>query len=161
MVRIGKLTIGRIDMEGGQFTYGNRIALGEIFSDTSKDAYRKLKDAFRELYGYSPTLLPIKCRVKALDAILDGFKEWIEKEKDMLAYKPTADEEKAGIRELTQKVGSLATIDALAEKYGKDPDDILKWDYAKVFGILFTDLEKHKYHRRFDAVINAKYSRHS
>lgn len=158
MMKMGKIIIGRMDLSDGLFTYGQRIELGGIFSDTGRSEYRRLADAFKVLYGYKCTLLPIKWRVRLLNGIVEGLTEWIRKESEMLAYTPTDDEERAGIAELTRRVGSMGTIDALAEKYGKDPDEILGWSYAKVFGILFSDLEKAKYQRRYDKMINEKYS---
>ena len=59
MIRIGKIVVGSLDIEGGEFTYGNRIALGAILSDESRSEYQRLKAAFRELYGYSCRLLPL------------------------------------------------------------------------------------------------------
>ncbi len=155
--RFGKYTLGDFDMEGPEFTYERRIRLGEIFSDTRENAYKRLAEAFRELYGYKCTLLPIKARTRRLNAILDDFKAWLKKEAETLAYTPTADEEAAGLKTFSRAVGPLGTIHALAERFGKDPDEVLRWDYGKVYGILFTDLERVKYQRRLDRVTNDRY----
>lgn len=161
MIRIGRFVIGRIDIEAGEFTYGNRLALGEIFSDESRTEYQRLKAASRELYGYSCRLLPIGLRMRALKHVSAGVFAWIQKEQILLKYQPSADELAAGIKELTKRVGNLSTVKALAKAYHRDPDEILKWSYAKVFGILFTDLEEHKFDERLTKVINAKYSRYN
>ena len=143
MVRIGKYVIGHLDIAGGAFTYGNRIALGDIFRDDSRSTYQKMRDAFVELYGWSPRLLPIGRRVKALRRVVDEFKGWLEKEQQLLTFEPEPDQITAGIKEL-------------AKAYSQDPDDILRWEYSKVFGILFTDLEEYKYEKRYNKVIDGK-----
>lgn len=159
MIRIGKIVVGSLDIEGGEFTYGNRIALGDILSDESRSEYQRLKAAFRELYGYSCRLLPLGMRVRALRRIVEGVTAWVRKEGEMLHYEPSAEEVAAGVGELTRRVGNFPTIKALAKAYGRDPDEVLAWDYAKVFGILHTDLEEHKYEERYSKIINDKYSR--
>lgn len=158
MIRIGKYVIGRLDVAGGTLTYGNRIALGDIFSDGNRTEYRRLKDAFRELHGYSCRLLPPGPRMRAFERIVTGLSVWVDKERTLLHYEPTADETAAGIRELSRRVGNFSTIKALAKAYGCDPDEVLRWDYAKVFGILYTDLEEHKFERRYAEVIHDKHT---
>lgn len=159
MIRIGKIVIGQLDLEGGEFTYGNRIALGEIFSDENRSEYQRLGAAFRELYGYSCRVLPIRLRLRAFERIVTGMTGWVGKEQEMLHYEPSADELAAGIRELSRRVGSFSTIKALAKSYGRDPDEILQWDYAKIFGILYTDLEEHKFEEKYAKVIHERYSK--
>lgn len=148
-------------MSDGEFSYGNRIVLGEIFSDESLSEYQRMKNAFREIYGYSCRWRRPKVRFRLMMDIVNGFTEWIEREKVALEYKPTADQLAADIEQFAKKVGSMSTIHAIAERFSVDPDTVLKWDYAKVFGILFVDLERYKYQQREKKVIDAKYSRHN
>lgn len=159
MRRIGDIVLGTVNMADGEFTYGNRIALGEIFADDSLTDYYKLKKAFKEIYGYSCRWLPIKKRVRVLNDILKGLYDWVKREGQLLHYDPTSDEIAAGIKEYSKRVGSLATIQAIATKFSVDPDEVLKWDYGKVFGILFNDLELFKYNKRYSKVMDEK-SRH-
>ena len=159
MIRIGKYVLGHLDIEAGDFTYGNRIVLGDIFRDDKRSDYQKMRDAFIELYGWPPRLLPVGRRVKALRRMVAEFKLWLDKEQQLLAFDPEPDQLAAGIKELARKVGDMGTVKALAKAYGQDPDTVLKWDYSKVFGILFTDLEEYKYDKRFNKVLDAKYSR--
>jgi len=51
----------------------------------------------------------------------------------------------------------MGTVKALAKAYAKDPDEIFKWKYSKVFGILYSDLEEHKFRQRYNKVIEQKY----
>lgn len=147
---MSKIRLHRIDFESGAFTYGNRIALGDIFGNTEKTEYMRMKDAFRELYGFSARLLPIRWRIRAFRRIAEGLKQWIDKEQQMLQYTPSSDELAAGVKELGEKVGNMSTIKALAKAYSKDPDEILGWEYGKVFGILWTDLEERKYEQKLN-----------
>lgn len=147
---MARIVLHKINFEGSDFTYGSRIALGDIFGASGVTEYGMLKNAFRELYGFSARLLPVRWRVKAFNHIIAGLTSWIEKEQKMLQYTPSSDELAAGVKELGEKVGNMATIKALAKAYSKDPDEILEWDYAKVFGILYTDLEERKYEKKLN-----------
>ena len=161
MIRIGRLKFGRLDLDGKDMTYGNRIALADIFSPSQgKTEYRQFCEAFKELHGYSARLVPLPLRVKRIYEITEGLRSWIEKEQQMLKYTPSSDEIAAGIEELGKKVGSMSTIKALAKAYGKDPDEILQWQYAKVFGILYTDLEERKFEKKYQQQINGKSRSH-
>lgn len=161
MIRIGRLKFGRLDLDGKDMTYGNRIALADIFSPSQgKTEYAQFCEAFKELHGYSARLVPLPLRVKRIYEITEGLRSWIEKEQHMLKYTPSSDEIAAGIEELGKKVGSMSTIKALAKAYGKDPDEILLWQYAKVFGILYTDLEERKFEKKYQQQINGKSRSH-
>lgn len=159
MIRIGGYILGRVDMEGGEFTYGNRIELGSIFASTEKTEYQKLKAAFREVYGYSCRLVPFRRRLAMLNDLAQGLLSWVEKEQRLLKYKPSPNEVAAGIKELSERVGSMSTIKAIAKAYGRDPDEVLRWNYGKVFGILFTDLEEYKYRQRYNKILENEHKR--
>lgn len=148
-MRLGNIYLGTLDIQGGAFTYGNRIAIGQIFNDGSLTEYQRLKAAHKELYGYSCRWLPLRRRYKRLMAIVEGVSYWCQIEAQELAYTPTADEIAAGIDDLRKKVGDLATIEAIAEKFSKDPDEVLQWSYSKVFGFLRTDLLRNKYMEKY------------
>ena len=107
MIRIGRLKFGRLDLDGKDMTYGNRIALADIFAPSQgKTEYAQFCEAFKELHGYSARLVPLPLRVKRIYEITEGLRSWIEKEQQMLKYTPSSDEIAAGIEELGKKVGS-------------------------------------------------------
>ena len=83
----------------GEFTYGQRIAIGQIFTDESRSEYERMRDAYKELYGYPVRLLPPRVRVKRLDNMLAGLQQLVDMERVMLDYKPTSEEEGAGIKD--------------------------------------------------------------
>ncbi|MDR1454650.1 MAG: hypothetical protein LBJ01_03265 [Tannerella sp.] len=140
----------RIDIRGGKLTYEQRIELGELFAG-DKTEVEKFKETFRILHEITPDFGDtegMKMYVEYFQQIMDGLRFWFEKEKLLLDYKPEPEEIRAGIRELSEKTGHFGTIKTLAKNYARDPDDILKWEYGKVFGILYTDLEEYKYQKR-------------
>lgn len=153
MIRIGNIRLGKIDWDSNDFTYGQRIELGNIFADEESSHYSKLCRAFKVMYGFSRKVIPMRARIKRYDLILDGLKQWIEKERMLLNYTPTDDELNAGIKDLTEKVGNMSTIKQIAKTYGTDPDEVLKWAYSKVFIILYTDLEERKYETKLQKQI--------
>lgn len=153
MIRIGKYAVGKIDWDK-DFTYGHRIELERIFTSEERD-YWKMSEAFSLFYGFSRKVLPMGMRLQVFESIAEGFRGWIEKERTLLDYQPSEEELRAGIRDLSAKVGNMTTVKALAKTYGTDPDTILQWPYSKVFILLYTDLEE----RKFEKKLSKEYER--
>ena len=145
----------KIDIKAGEMTFNHRIELGKILSGNDSEIV-KFQKVFECLHNFTPMFTQYNLLLEYFKQIIEGLAYWIDVESKLLKYEPTAEEKQAGIKELSVKIGELGTIDALAEKYGIDPDEVLKWQYAKVFGILFSDLEKSKYQRKYHEVINKK-----
>jgi len=148
-----------IDIEAGEMTYGQRIKLGKIFQNGETSEAQKFEQVFQCLHKFIPLPVQYKMLLSYFERITAGLKSWIEKEQSLLKYEPTADEISAGIGELAERIGEFGVVKALAKDFGKDPDEILKWEYAKVFGILFSDLEESKFHKRYMKVIDRKYKK--
>lgn len=161
MIRIGNIKLGVVSLEDDVFTYGNRIALGDIFGNMEISEYQRMKEAFREVYGYSCRLVPIGKRVQMLHKLVKEFAKICQNEQELLKHTPTADELAAGILDLSKRVGPISTYKALAKDFGKDPDEILRWPYSKVLGLLYADLEEYKFNERYSKVIDAKYKRNN
>lgn len=159
MKHIGKYAIGRIDWDK-DFTYGHRVEFESIFTADDTSEYKKMCKAFKAMYGFSHRLLPMRLRAKVFDKIVRGFKNWIDREQQMLDYSPTEEERRAGIKELSEKVGQLSTIKALAKTYCTDPDKVLEWPYSKVFIILYTDIEERKYEKKLSKEYERNRSKH-
>lgn len=137
-----------MSLRSERFTYAMRIELADIFADETLSPYHRLKAAFVAVHGYSPTLLPIKRRVRELTAIAEEFGQMVDEEEAALHYEPTAEEVAAGISDYNKKVGHLGMVKSIAQTYSRDPDEVLQWPWSKVFGILLTDLEEYKYNQR-------------
>ena len=135
-------------MQEGGFTYSQRIEMADIFTDASLSAWDKVFKAHRLLYGWSGRRLPRRWMTARLTRMVDGIEYWCDAEKVALEYRPKAEEKGAGIEAYSKAVGDMGTIKAVAKAYSRDPDEVLKWPWAKVFGILQTDLEEFKYSER-------------
>lgn len=142
--------------EEGTFTYGQRIGVGEILRNEDASEYQRLKDCWKELYGWPARLMPPKMRVARLNRMLEGIKYWVELEAQTLKYDPTPEQERAGIKNMFAQVGHMGTVKALAEKFGKDPDIVLGWEWAKVYGILHADLKEYEYEQRYTRIMSSK-----
>lgn len=147
-VTIFGITFGTRNVAAAEFTYAQRIELGKIFGDEQRSEYRRLVDAYKVLYGYSPRWLPFAFRYRRLQRLLEDFGRWIEIEQAQLDYKPDAAEIAAGVEELGKRIGAMGTLKALAKAYSTQPDKVLRWGYATVFGILYTDLQEYYYNKR-------------
>lgn len=143
-----------IDIQGGDFTYAQRIELGQIFA-TEMEEYERYKAVFKCLHDKVPKATPQT--LDYLKRVVEGLAGWVEKENTLLNYEPTSEELKAGIKQLSEEVGTMGTVLALARSCFVEPDEVLKWKYSKVFGILLVDLKQHKYQRRFNNVLEDQY----
>lgn len=145
-----------IDVKGGELTFGQRISLGHILANDSDDVLIKSINVIECLHEFRPKYKQLVRLQDYILSIIDGIRFWTEQEATLLKYEPTPEEIKAGIKDLSVKIGEFGTVKALAKAYNTDPDVILTWKYGKVFGILFTDLEENKFSRRFQKVIESK-----
>ena len=149
-------SFSKIDIKAGKLTFGQRIDIGKLMgSDVSE--VEKFEQTFEILHGFKPKIIEYRKYIGYFSEIIEGLKFWAEKEATMLKYEPTPEEKQAGIKDFSQKVGEFSTVKALAKTYSRDPDEILEWEYGKVFGILYTDLEEHKFNVRYQKVIEQKH----
>lgn len=155
---VEKILLSKIDIKAGKMTFGERIDLGKIFQ-TDQPAFLKMEQVFECLHKYTPLIEDYNALMPYFEEIVNGIEHWIIQEQEKLKYAPTAEEISAGIMDLSNKIGYYGTVKALAKTYGKDPDEILKWEYAKVFGILYTDLEEHRFSVAYNKVLENKYKR--
>ena len=135
-------------------TYAQRIELGQIFASGKSESH-----IFREMFAcLAPghEVLFSAEEIEYYNEVMEGLLYWINRETKELQYKPTADELAAGIREFSRLVSDMGTITSLAEKFSKDPDEILQWKYGKVYNILYTNKESYLYSRRYNDVIMQK-----
>lgn len=147
--------IQRIDIKGGQMTFGQRIELGRIITDKDLTDLDKMKEGMQCL-GAKWSLRNTSEIVEYWYEVLGGIKYWIEREQAELKYEPSAEEKTAGIAQFSLAVGEMATITALAKDYSKDPDDILEWKYGKVYNLLFTNLQSHLFRERLNKELERK-----
>lgn len=147
--------IQRIDIQGGQMTFGQRIELGRIITEKELTDIDKMKEGMK--------CLEVKWSLRNTSEIIEywyealmGIKYWIEREQTELKYEPSAEEKAAGIAQLSLVVGEMATITALAKDYSKDPDEILEWKYGKVYNLLFTNLQSHLFRERLNKELERK-----
>lgn len=153
---IGNVIKTKIDIKEGKMTFGQRIDLGKIFQDINTSESEKFEKTIFCLHKYKPKPKEYALLFDYFEDIIQGIIHWIETEQTMLKYDPTSDELAAGIKEFSLKVGEFGTVKALAKAYSKDPDEILEWEYGKIFGILYTDLEEHKFQKTYNKVIENK-----
>ena len=151
----GNVEIAQVDIKGGKLTYGQRIELGQILFDPGKSMSRKFVEAMECLYPGRKWDFTEKW-VGCFNEVVEGIEYWMKKEGTMLNYQPSGDEIAAGFNDLGKKLGPMMTVMTLAEKFSRDPDEILKWEYGKVFGLLFADLENFKFQKRYRVIVENK-----
>lgn len=147
-----------IDIKGGKLTYSQRLDLQKIFSECTSELVI-FERVFLCLYNFRPKYKQYKKLIPIFEGVIKGLEFWVERETNLLKYEPSIEEVQAGIKELSKKTGDFGTVKALAKAYNCDPDTILKWEYGKVFGILYTDLEEHKFQKRLHKVYESKFKK--
>lgn len=149
--------MSKYNLIDGSFTFEQRISLGNLFSSEKSD-----KDKFVETFvimdGKKPHPSSYPNRLKDFEEIVKGLKFWMEKEATMLAYEPSMEELSAGIKKLSERLGHLGTVTAIAERFCTPPDEILQWKYAQIFSILYADKEKNDYNIRYTKALERKYA---
>lgn len=122
----------------GELEYGQVKRLQKTFKSPT---YEQVFDAFGLFFNASKHQV-LRSRVTeffpAINYIIDQISEAVEKENKSLSTKPNQDLENAGIGRLSA-FGALNVIFDLAERFGKDPEEIERWQYRKVFAILLRD----------------------
>ena len=157
-IYVEQIIKSKIDVKGGKLTFGQRIELGKIFQ-TEDTEVRKFEKVFQLLHFYTPCPDDYSLLLDYFKEILDGLTFWIESETKLLKYEPSPEEIQAGIKDLSAKIGEFGTVKAIAKTYSKDPDEILKWEYGKIFGILYSDLEEYLFQKRLNKVIEQKHKK--
>lgn len=139
----------KVDIKGGQMTFGQRIELGRILSNPELKEHEKCIECMKCIDPkWKISMLP--STIEYWHQITEGIAYWIKREKRELHYKPTAEEHAAGVEIFSMRVGEMNTIMAIAEKFSVDPDVVLEWKYGKVFNILFTNLQAAQYAKRLE-----------
>lgn len=149
----------KVDIKGGQFTYGQRIELGQILAD---DSITDIERFFKAMHCLLPDFTAAdieRGRRWWIEDVLPGLAYWVEREKKELHREFTQDERLAGAAAVGRRVGYMGTVAALAKEYSIDPDEILKWKYAKVFNILYVDLQNNLYRERYAKLQSDKLKR--
>ena len=147
--------IQRIDIQGGQMTFGQRIELGRIITEKELTDIDKMKEGMQCL-GVKWSLRNTSEIVEYWYEVLLGIKYWIEREQTELKYEPSAEEKAAGIAQFSLVVGEMATITALAKDYSKDPAEILECKFVKLFSFLLTKREGHHSRERLNNELERK-----
>lgn len=137
----------KVDIRGGQFTYGQRIELGRILQDAKLSEFAKMEACMRCLVP-KWSFLNIRESIAWWPEVIDGLAYWINRENKELYKAPTTEEKAAGILDMQRKISYMGVITSLAKEFATDPDTILSWKYAKVFNILYTDMQRAIFHER-------------
>ncbi|MDR1416268.1 MAG: hypothetical protein LBJ57_02460 [Prevotellaceae bacterium] len=147
----------KVDIVGGKLTFYHRIELGKIIA-SGCDPAQALREVMRCLHGVEvdpKKESDLRGYVAYFEEIVRGISFWVEQEK-RLRYDPTPEELQAGIRQMYRNIGEFGTLTAIAQAYAKDPDEVLQWEYGKVFGLLMTDFEKAKFQQRLQSIHDRK-----
>ena len=147
----------RIDVKGGDLSYGQRIELwGILANPTGRSEYELFMGTIECLYGRKPTPKEFKEAIVLFREAVEGLTFWIKAESEQLKYTPTQEEKDAGVERYAKEVGEIGTAYAIAKEFSLDPDVILGWKYGKVFGYLRKQKADGDFQRRYSEVMARK-----
>lgn len=138
-----------------EITFGERIELGQILTDKETSDVKKMLQCFNCLYPDLVVTFSTEDMIHWKE-ILETINYWIKREQYELKYYPTQEEIVAGIEDLNKATGYMGTIITLAESFGKDPDEILTWKYAKIYNILYTNYQSFLFKKKLDKEVARK-----
>jgi hypothetical protein len=122
-----------------KITFNQRIELGKLYGMNIPD-FEKYEKVFVLLQGREPQEADLKGWTEYLWNTAVSFSYWMKQER-LLRTEPISIKQSAPGQ---TKYSVTDTIYALAKKYSVKPEEVLNWDYEKVFNILLTDLENYK-----------------
>ncbi len=131
-------------MRPEDLTFGNRIGLGQVLSDTKLSDLERFKGVMAELdaqWSMPRTGRGVRADLARYFEAVEWVKMWDERERKYLRREPSALQKKAGFSQHFAKFGQFPTVLAIATRFSRDPDEVFLWPYAKVFNILHEDLE--------------------
>lgn len=160
MLSIKEVLNNKIKIKEGTITYGQYIDLNNILANKKGlSDVEIIESIFILLHDYKLKLKDFQNMevVKYFDEICDGIAFLINRDNKQLKVHLTEEQKRAGYENLSAKIGHYGTIKALAKTYSQDPDEVLKWEYNKVFAILYTDLEEYKCASKLEEIYRAKH----
>lgn len=144
------------DIEGGQFTFGERIMLGRIFREEEVPDIERTKQIIEVLHDKRVnTLQAIRLMPYALE-VAKAFVAWIEREERECSVPPLEEAKQAGIETLAKNCGDMASVVDFAERFGWSFEQVYKMPYMDAFTLWKIDAERGKYQRRLQNVLKRK-----
>lgn len=131
----------------GEFTYGERIMLMRIMKEDMGD-YERIKEIIQLLHDIEPEPQDAVNLTEYVAQIIKDFGGWLEREQRELFIPPTPEEERAGIKQLSDACGDMGNVVTLAEEFKCSFEEVYKKPYPEVFTILKVRTERAKYERR-------------
>lgn len=143
------------DIKGGDFTYGERIALGRLLAQ-EKSEYQLIKGVIEILHEVEITPDDALNLREYVATIIEDFGKWLERENTELHIEPTPEEVQAGVDKLSKACGDMGVVVSLAEKYQCSFEQVYKMPYVEVFTIQKVGVERQKFERRLNEVYRRK-----
>ena len=122
----------------GSLTYGE---VATIKQNLAKPTFQSIYETFDLVFNIKKTTYltqDVVSYLYALNWIKTEIKKIIEREKKTLGGDPDPLLEAAGVHRLVP-FGELNTILAIAQKYGKSPEEVESWKYNLVFSMMVHD----------------------
>lgn len=131
-------------------TYGQRCDLGRIAENPPASELAAFKEIMNVMHPGGFDVKFTEAEVDYVEQVIEKIAYWAGMEQKLLKVEPDPLQKRAGIREMSERVKDLGVLHTLCEKFGKSPTEVLSWNYADVFGMLFVDKEKAVFQKNYD-----------
>ncbi len=133
----------------GVFAKRNATPLGELtFGEVANLKYNLSKPTYQNIYECFDMVFKVKLQnylnqdvvsyLYAFNWIKDSSQKLIDREQKALNSEPDPFLEMAGVMRLVP-FGELNTLKAIAQQFGKSPDEVENWKYNLVFSLMLHD----------------------
>ena len=154
------LAIAKRDIAAGDFTFGERLQLGRIFSSDNKgDDIQRTKDIIECLHEKIIDDKEAEQWLPYALEVCEAYVQWRKREDTECYVPPQQEALQAGVEQLAQETGDMAGVVDLAERFGWSFEKVYKMPYLDVFTIWKVDASRAKFQRRLNEVLKNRKSK--
>jgi len=147
------------DIEGGQFTFGERIMLGRIVEAYTKEPCSDIelvKQVIEVLHDQQISDEGAAMLSGYTQKVLEAFLQWTRREAQECAVPQDNEAKQAGVDRLAEEIGDMGAVVDLAERFGWSFERVYKMPYLDVFTIWKVDAARAKFQKRLSEVLKRK-----
>ena len=151
------LALTKRNIAAGDFTFGERIAMGRIF-DTSKEMtdIERTKQVIYCLHDKTIDDREAEQWHEYALEVCEAYVGWVNRENQECSVPPQEEAIRAGIEQCAKECGDMACVVDMAERFGYSFEQVYKMPYIDVFTIWKVDAARARFRRRLDDVLARK-----
>lgn len=150
------LRLKRRNIKGGDFNLAERLQLASILRNEEEDDVERCKDIIELLHGVRVPRFVALALSSYIIGLCTDFIGWLQREAEECCSPAEPEALQAGIKDMSEKVGELGCIVAMAEKFGWTFKQVYEMPYLDAFAIWKVEAEQAKFEKRLNIVLQQK-----